>query len=52
MNKYNHAEKVDSFVYHMINSYDELLLELSASAKYLKDMVDHFDSIVESKEHQ
>ncbi len=51
MNKYNRAEKVDSFVYHMINSYDELLLELLASAKYLKDMVDHFDSIVESKEN-
>lgn len=52
LNRYNRAEKVDSFVYHMINAYDELLLELIASAKYLKDMVDHFDSIVESKEHQ
>jgi Na/Pi-cotransporter len=52
MNRYHVAERVDPLVYHTVDTYDELLLNIWASAKYLKDMVDHFESIVESKEDQ
>jgi hypothetical protein len=50
MNNYHFNEKIDTMVYRTIDAYDELLLHVLESAKYLKDMVDHFESIVEAQE--
>jgi len=50
MNRYHASEKIDPLVYHTVDAYDELLLNVLESAKYLKDIVNHFESIVEAQE--
>lgn len=52
MNQQLSKEWLDRSVYQSIDLYDDLLLDVLASAKYLKDMLDHYENILDANEDQ
>jgi|GEM_PF-4609158 len=52
MNQQLSKEGLDRNVYQTIDLYDDLLLDVLASAKYLKDMLDHYTNIVDATDNQ
>lgn len=52
MNKQLNKDGLDRRVYQSIDLYDDLLLDVLASAKYLKDMLDHYENMVDAQEDQ
>lgn len=48
MANYHHDETKDTTVFQTIDLYDDLLLDILASSKYLKDMVEHYDNIADA----
>ena len=52
MSSYQRQDTIDEKLYRTIDLYDDLLLDILASAKYLKDMIDHYENIADANQHQ
>lgn len=52
MNQHLAKENLGRHVYETIDLYDDLLLDVLASAKHIKDMVSHYDNILDATADQ
>jgi len=44
----SHTDHLDHELFDTLDTYDDLLLDMVASSKYLKDMIDHYENIIDS----